>query len=173
MDTQLLKSESTAWIENLALEELNMEESGVIHFSDHLSPEFHLEESSIQFVEQLKEHFETFIVKFNLYRGNQQGLIKVFKISNTVNDFMLFRNSLKLIVTRKSNDLISIYLMSNTGGTYAPRISSQKSTPLTGHDIKAHVGPFNDITWRFNGEMINIHSLVRHYLTEFIRQSSR
>ena len=31
---------STKWIESLALEELNMEESGVINFSEHLNPEY-------------------------------------------------------------------------------------------------------------------------------------
>src|SRR5690606_2919559 len=89
---------STVWIENLALEELNMEDSGVIHFNEHLSPVRALEEASIELMEKLKEKFEIYITKFNEYRGNKNpsSAIKTFKISNTINDFMLFRNSLKL-----------------------------------------------------------------------------
>ena len=95
---------STKWIENLALEEINMEESGVVNFTEHLDPTRLLEESSIELMETLRERFEIYLTKFNEYRGDNgnSGLIKIFKISNTINDFMLFRNSLKLVVARRS-----------------------------------------------------------------------
>ena len=38
---------STTWIESLALDELNMEESGIVNFNEHLNPIHYLEESSI------------------------------------------------------------------------------------------------------------------------------
>ncbi len=168
----------TSWIENLALEELNTEESGIINFEEHLNPEFYLEESSIRFVDELKELFEVYVQKFNEFRGdlNSNSLVKIFKISNTVNDFMLFRNSLKLIVARKANDLVSVGFMSNTGGMYSARVSGTNSfqaSNLTNHEIKAHVGPFQEITWRFNGEIVSKDAIVRHYLTEFLKHSCR
>ena len=46
---------ATNWIETLALEELNMEETGVINFNEHLNPVKLLEESSIELMEELKE----------------------------------------------------------------------------------------------------------------------
>ncbi len=170
------KTQSTAWIENLAMDEINMEESGVINFSEHLDPMHMLEVSSIEFMEQLKEKFEIYMNKFNQLRTHQSDnskAIKMFKNSNTVNDFMLFRNSLKLVVARRSADVISLGFLSNSGGLFAARLNYQPNSSQKIHEIKAHVGPFNNIHWKFNGENVDIDSLVRHYLTEFIKHSAR
>lgn len=167
---------NTHWIENLALEEINMEESGIINMNEHLNPMHFLEESSINFMNALRDRFEVYIQKFNEYRSgqNSSSSIKVFKISNTVNDFMLFRNSLRLIFARKSNNLITIGFLSNGKDLYAPRLHNGENFG-TGpvHEIKAHIGAFNKITWRFQDEIVDLDAMVRHYLSEFIRQSSR
>ncbi|OUR93101.1 hypothetical protein A9Q84_21600 [Halobacteriovorax marinus] len=167
---------TTKWIESLALEEINMEESGVVNFNDHLNPLHMLEESSIDFMDQLREKFEIFVSKFNQFRGsNQSGsAIKVFKISNTINDFMLFRNSLRLVVARKAADLITIGFLANGKEVFTARLRSTDSTGSQGvHEVRAHLGPFNNISWRFNGEIVEVEALVRHYLSEFIRNSAR
>ena len=167
---------STKWIENLAMEEINMDESGIIHVEDHLDPRFMLEESSIEFMNTLKDRFEFYVAKFNEYRGNRQGgsEIKMFKISNTVNDFMLFRNGIRLIFARKSDDLISIGFISGGKDFFGPRLSKDENpgeTPL--HEIKAHIGPFNQISWHFKGEAVSTTPMIKHYLSEFIRISAR
>lgn len=168
---------SSKWIEQLALEEINMDESGIIHMDNHLNPSALLEESSIDFMNAIRDRFEYYVNHFNQYRGgaNATALIKTFKISNTVNDFMLFRNSLRLIFARRSHDVISIGFLSNGKDLFAPRLSEADTygQQIGAHEIRAHVGPFNEITWRFQGEPVNVDALVRHYLTEFIRQSSR
>ena len=41
------------------------------------------------------------------------------------------------------------------------------------HEIKAHVGPFNTISWRFQGEPVELEALVKYYLSEFVKNSSR
>ncbi len=167
---------STTWIENLALEEINMEESGIINMNDHLNPVHFLEESSINFMNQVRDRFEVYIQKFNQYRSNSasHAQIKMFKISNTVNDFMLFRNSLRLIFSRKANNLITIGFLANGKDLYAPRVSEGDSFG-TGpvHEVEAKIGAFNKITWNFQGEIVDIDAMVRHYLSEFIRQSAR
>jgi len=175
---QLINNEniSTTWIENLALDEINMEESGVIKFSEHLDPMHMLEGSSIEFVERLKERFELYLNRFNQLRANQADktrTLKIFKISNTINDFMLFRNSVKLVIARRSPDVISLGFLSNSGGLFAARLNFEPDSTQKIHEIKAHVGPFNNIHWKFNGENVEIDSLVRHYLTEFIKHSAR
>lgn len=165
---------STGWIENLALEEINMDESGVIQFNDHLDTNIFLEESSIQMIDTLRDRFELYATRFNEYRSNPGNSIRIFKISNTVNDFMLFRNSLKLVIARKSHTSISIGFLSNTGSPFAARLNcSSNISENTHHELKAHVGPFNEISWRFLGEPVNVDSLVKHYLSEFIRYSAR
>jgi hypothetical protein len=167
--------QSVSWIENLALEEFNMEESGIIRFNDHLSTQQLLEESSLHFVNKLKDRFEFYVSLFNQYRTNRDTTrsIKIFRISNTINDFILFRNSLKLIVARRAPDVISIGFLSNNGGLFAARLANENQSVHAIHEIKAHVGPFNTISWRFQGETVEVEPLVKYYLTEFVKNSSR
>ena len=167
--------QNVSWIESLAMEEVNMEESGIIRFNDHLNTQQLLEESSLNFVNKLKDRFEFYLALFNQCRTNKDATraIKIFRISNTVNDFILFRNSLKLIVARRSADVISIGFLSNSGGLFTPRTTSENQSVHAIHEIKAHVGPFNTITWRFQDEAVEVESLVKYYLTEFIKNSSR
>lgn len=166
---------NTAWIEKLALDELNMEESGVISLNEHLDPKLYLEESSVNFMNDLRDRFEVYTTKFNQYRTSAKGIgqIKIFKIANTVNDFMLFRNALRLVFSRRANDLISISFLSNGKEIFSPRLRNEDSIQNNAHEIKAHIGPFNDISWKFRGEEFDRDALVRHYLSEFIRLSSR
>ena len=63
-----LQKLATDWVEQLALEELNMEESGVVHMNEHLDPIHFLEESSIEFMNQLRERCEIYTMKFNEFR---------------------------------------------------------------------------------------------------------
>ncbi|OFZ14385.1 MAG: hypothetical protein A2X86_05945 [Bdellovibrionales bacterium GWA2_49_15] len=167
----------TNWIENLAYEELNMDESGVVIMNQHLDPNILLEESSVNFMNALRDKVEIFIGKFNECRGGQSSInhVKIFKISNTINDFMLFRNSLRMVFARKSNDQISIGLLVNGKDLYAPRLTEFDAFGASNqtHDLKAHVGPFNRIIWKFQGEEIDLDAMVRHYLTEFIRHSAK
>ncbi len=162
---------STEWIEALALEELNMEMSGVVNMNEHLSPAGALEESSIRFMDELKDHFELFVSKFNEYRG-ASAQIKLFKISNTVNDFMLYRNSLRLILNRRANDTIAIGFLTGSGEMLPARLGGNTPSVNGPHEIKAHVGAFNEITWRFRGEIVNVEAVARFYMSEFIRNSA-
>ena len=173
---QIEKTLSTTWIENLAFDELNMDEAGVVNFNDHLDPNNLLEEESIEFMNHIRDLFEVYVNKFNHCRGDQQSgaHIKIFKISNTINDFMLFRNSLRLIFSRKSSNLINIGLLVNGKDLFAPRMPGQTDqSNFSCHEITANVGPFNKISWRFQGETVDKHAMVRHYLEEFIKNSAR
>lgn len=165
-----------SWIEGLALDEINMDESGIVNINGHLNPELLLEESSIAFMNELRDRFEAYIARFNEQRtrNHSNATIKIFKISNTVNDFMLFRNSLRLIFARKSHDVISIGFLANGKDIYGARLSfNDKFGSSNIHEIRAHLGPFNKITWRFNNEIVDVDAMVRHYLTEFIVNSAR
>lgn len=165
-----------SWIENLAMEEINMDESGIVNISSHLNPSLLLEESSIELMNDIRDRLEAYTTKFNEHRGrnNANSAIKLFKISNTVNDFMLFRNSLRLIFARKSSDVISIGFLANGKDIYGARLSFNDQFGSTNiHEIRASLGAFNKISWKFNNELIDIDTMVRHYLTEFIVNSAR
>ena len=168
METQEINT--TKWIENLALEELHMEESGVVNFNSQLNPSFFLEESSIQLMNQIRERCDLYVSRFNELRSthHNSAQIKTFKVSNTINDFMLFRNSLRLIISRKSIDVITIGFLTSSGQVFAPRVNQNTSISEGAHEIKAHVGAFNKITWNFMDEKIDVYIMVRHYLSEFV-----
>lgn len=164
------------WIENLAIEEINMEESGVIQYNNHLNPRHLLEESSVNLMSELKSYFNRYVEVFNEFRSSnhdKQNSIKIFKISNTVNDFMLYRNSLKLVCARRNYDLINIGFLSNSGGLFAARLNFNEQAQNRPHEIKADFGAFNKIHWSFEGQPIDLESLAKHYLTEFIKHTAR
>ncbi len=172
-ETQIpVKQNSFSWIEDLALEEISMEESGIIQFNDHLDGNALLEEESIKLMSILRDLFESYSEKFNEFRGNAGTRIRIFKISNTINDFMLFRNSLKLVVARKARDTISIGFLSNTG-VFAARLNAFSPIESGIHEIKAKIGVFNKVSWEFQGEKVDLETLARHYLTEFIKHSAQ
>ena len=167
---------SLKWIEGLALDEINMEESGIVHINEHLSLSCLLEEASIEFMDRLKDLCELYVAKFNEFRGNRSSgsQIKVFKVSDTVNDFMLFRNSLRLIFSRKAGDLITIGFVASGKDLFASRMDKDdRFGDKPAHQITARVGPFNDISWRIGDEPVDMRSLARHYLSEFIVNSAR
>lgn len=166
---------STKWIENLAIEEINMDETGIIDLDSHLDPRLFLEEASVELMNDIRERFEIYVEKFNEFRGlESHATIKIFKISNTINDFMLFRNSLRLIFSRRTDDVIQIRFMASGKDLYRARAGKGESTFSENiHEIKAHIGPFNNISWLFNGEKIELDPLVRHYLSEFIKNSAQ
>lgn len=169
---------NTKWIEDLALDELNMEESGIVHFDEHLDIDQMLDESSLEIMNQIRDFVEVYVARFNEYRTsnnpNTQGAkIKIFKISNTVNDFMLFRNSLKLVFARKSHNIISVGFLSRSGGLYSARLNQHTPAINAAHEIRAHVGPFNKITWNFEGEPVDLQVMVKHYISEFVKHSAR
>ena len=167
---------NTDWIESLAFDEINMDEAGIVDFNEHLDPQSFLEEESIRFMNGIRDLFEVFVTRFNECRGGPDSgaQIKIFKISNTVNDFMIFRNSLRLIFSRKASDLIVISLLANGKDIFAPRLNeSNGQSNISHHEICASIGPFNSIKWKFQGEEVIIKSMVRHYLEEFIKTSAR
>lgn len=169
----LVENTNTSWLEQLALDEINMEETGVVHIQK-TDPEKMLEEASVKLMAELKDLFELYTHKFNEYRnqyGSEQN-VRIFKISDTINDFMLFRNSLKLIVARRSADTISIGFLSNSGGLMAARLGTETSEQKI-HDVRGHLGPFGHITWKFQGNDVNFPALVRHYMTEFTQLSAK
>ena len=169
------KTLTTDWIESLAFDEINMDEAGVVDFNEHLDPQTFLEEDSIKFMNIIRDLFEVYVTRFNECRGgpNSGAQIKIFKISNTVNDFMIFRNSLRLIFSRKASDLIVISLLANGKDIFAPRLNDTNQGHITHHEVCASIGPFNSIKWKFQGEEVNTRAMVKHYLMEFIKNSAR
>ncbi len=162
--------QSPAWLSQLVAEEINAEASGIINVATEQNELELLDRSSIQLMEELKNELEYLITLFNHERARNypDKAIKFFKIANTVNDFMIYRKSLKMIFSRRAVDLITIQI--NRGQINS--IDLTQSTPNNNYwEINARVGAFTQVEWFYQDEKINAANLVQYLMTTFIRSS--
>jgi hypothetical protein len=161
---------SPAWLSQLVSEEINAESSGIINIPTEQSELELLDRSSIHLMDLLKNELEFLITVFNQERAQNypEKAIKFFKIANTVNDFMIYRKSLKMIFSRRAVDLITIQI--NRGQINA--IDLNQNTPHNNYwEINAKVGVFSQVEWFYLDEKINLDNLVQYLMTVFIRSS--
>src|SRR4051812_1889016 len=92
-----IKMDRISWIKDLVLAEQQMEDSGIIDMSAGFDAEKELEDATIEFLADLKTGFIEAASTFNQLKGSALGTIKIYGISKTRADFMLFRNGFKLI----------------------------------------------------------------------------
>ena len=172
------------WIEELAKAELGLQEKGEVDPFGHLNEEKILKDHTFSFLKELRTLFQTYATSFNEARQDTRQTIKVYGIAQTEADFLVFRNNLKLVVTFVKAGQIEISFHALSGGLFTP---NKKVPPLTktgiprppgkfedssGDVFDLELGPFNESTWFFNGTHVEPPSLVRFYLTEFIKNST-
>jgi hypothetical protein len=167
--------EKLAWIKDLVRAEQKMEESGVVDFSAGFDPQQLLVSESIDFLNILKNAFIEAASSFNQLKGSSVGRIKIYGISNTHADFMLFRNGFKLIFSLKEPGVIGIRFH-YVGATFVqvPAASDNGQKPPTDEDLLfARWGAFGDLVWTYQEQPVKIDFLVRYYMTRFIRESAK
>ena len=96
------------WIKELVLAEQQMEDTGTINLSA-VSPDAHLEEQTLEFIRDIKAGFVEATAAFNQLKCSVVGTLKIYGISNTKADFMLFRNGYKLIFSIKRAGEVEVY----------------------------------------------------------------
>lgn len=159
-----------SWIKDLVHAEQQMEESGMIDFNAGFDPQRLLSEESLHFLNDLKISFVDSVTTFNQLKGSPLGRIKVYGISNTEADFMLFRNGFKLIFSLKRPGHISIKFH-YVGSNFMPNTGD---TNDQGEDqVIAKWGPFGDLVWTYNDQSLKIDFLVRYYLSRFVKESAK
>jgi hypothetical protein len=157
------------WIKELVLEEQRMEDSGVVQLHS-TQPENYLEEHSLEFLRDAKAVFIEAISTFNHLKGSALGTIKIYGISNTKADFMLFRNGYKLIFSMRRPGEIEIYNSITSSHFLAP--DSEKK--VNENDVlRAQWGAFGELNWQYRNLNVKIDYLVRHYMSLFIRESTK
>jgi hypothetical protein len=158
------------WIKDLVISEQKMEDTGVVDLSS-VSPDAHLEAQTIEFLRDVKTAFIEAAATFNQFKGSGSGNLKIYGISNTRADFMLFRNGYKLIFSYKRSGEIEVYHSLMSSHFLNP---SEAEQPNDSRDIiRAHWGAFGDMTWTYKNLSVRIDYLVRHYITRFVRESAK
>ncbi len=164
-----------SWIKELVRAEQRMEESGVVDFSFGFDPQQLLFSESLDFLNSLKNSFIDSSSSFNQLKGSTVGRIKIYGISNTHADFMLFRNGFKLIFALKEPGVIGIrFHYVGAGFVQSPAASDNGAKVPSEEDIlMARWGAFGDLVWTYQDQQVKVDYLVRYYMTRFIRESAK
>jgi len=157
------------WLKKLVDNEAEFFHTGAIDSSNQLNHNRVIEEATVEFLQELREEFTNCVNLFNAYRGgvHMPSSVKIFSISNTAADFILFRNSLKLVISNPSTGVINFAFASRTN-TFS---KNSTKTEREGYDLIAQMYPFNELAWTFHGEKVSMSVLVRFLFTEFVRSS--
>lgn len=163
--------EKLTWIKELVLAEQQMEEAGVVDMSAGFDPDRQLEEATLEFINDLKAAFVEAASAFNQLKGSTLGHLRIYGISKTQADFMLFRNGYKLIFSMREPGTIVISY-SNAGAHYVPgALAKDEEGPSD--TLRANWGAFGQLKWTYNDHPINIDYLVRYYMSRFVKDSAR
>lgn len=165
--------EKLSWIKELVLAEQQMEEAGVVDMEAGFDPARQVEEATLEFIQDLKTGFVEAASAFNQLKGSTLGHIRIYGISKTKADFMLFRNGYKLIFSMRQPGTISV-TYSNAGANYVPGQQAGKAEDGKGQDqLRASWGAFGQLIWTYNDHEINLNYLIRYYMSRFVKDSAR
>lgn len=165
--------EKITWIKDLVLAEQQMEDSGMVDMTAGFDPERELENATAEFLLDLKTAFVESASTFNQLKGSGLGTIKIYGISKTQADFMLFRNGFKLIFSLRQPGLITV-TFNTTAPHFVPgqaAVDTQSPAPVD--HLKARWGAYGELAWTSNDLPINLDYLVRYYLSRFVKESAK
>ena len=166
------------WIHELARAEIHPEAEKLLQLGRTFDPQQLVEESTIDFLTELREHFNEYARIFNAYSetGSKFQEIKVYSLAQTAADFMVFRNQIKLVVTNAAHGVIQFSFSQHVrstltvdGQVHSSNGNSALNTVGQGQDLLAQVGPFRDVFWTFQGEKVTSDQVAKFYFAEFVR----
>jgi hypothetical protein len=168
------------WLHELARAEVHPDAEKLLQLGRSFDPQQLVEESTIDFLTELKEHCTENARLFNAYSENNTRFqdIKVYAVAQTAADFMLFRNQIKLIFSNSVHGVIQISFAQHVRGTFSVDGQGQtqqtlQSSPLGSQvqELLAQVGPFRDLFWTFQGEKVTPEQVSKFYFAEFAKMT--
>jgi len=180
-DSKNILPSQQGWIHELARGELYPDVEKALQMGSSFDPQQLVEESTIEFLAELREKFAEYAKVFNTFseKGTRFQEIKVYSAAQTAADFMVFRNQIKLLVTNVSHGVIQLVFTHHVRGTLsvdgqvqvtsggaAAQGAAQAPQP---QDLLAQVGPFRDVFWTFQGEKVTPEQVAKFYFIEFAR----
>jgi len=176
-DAALTALNNPGWIHELARAEIHPDAERVLQLGRSFDPQQMVEESTIDFLMELREQFNDYARVFNGFSesGGRFQDVKVYSLAQTSADFMVFRNSVKLVVSNNVHGVIQFTFAQHVRTTMS--VDGQDSTaaqlnaavPNQSQELLAQVGPFRDVHWTFQGEKVQPEQVARFYFSEFIR----
>lgn len=166
--------ENKTWIRELVAADEQIEKSVMIDMNLGLDTQRILVNETITYLLRIKNEFAEAAAGFNEMKPTALGRIKVYGIAKTHADFMLFRNGYKMIFSIKNSGLISIRFH-YVGNMAIPQPNQKENVTIVMDEelLEAKWGAFEEVIWNYKGLSFKPEYLVRHYLTTFIKESSR
>jgi hypothetical protein len=164
------------WLHELARAEVHPEAEKLLQLGNSFDPQQVVEESTIDFLTELREHFTEFARMFNSYseQGAKFQEIKVYAAAQTAADFMLFRNQIKLIFSNSSHGVIQISFAQHIRGSLAvdgqvQNVGNAATVGSQAQELLVQLGPFRDVSWTFQGEKVGAEQVAKYYFAEFAK----
>ena len=159
------------WIHELARAEVHPEAEKLLQLGSSFDSQQLVEESTIGFLTELRDCFTQSVRTFNAYsEGNTRFQeVKIYTIAQTVADFMIFRNQIKLVISNSAHGVIQLSYSHHQRASLAVNGQSQPRPLSPPQEILARLGPFRTVDWVFQGEKVSPEQVAKFNLTEFVR----
>ncbi len=163
--------EHLSWVKDLVEAEKNMHETGLVDvYMDILGNEYFTQQS-IRFITTLRNDFTQAVNMFNDLIDTPNQKIKIYSISRSQADFMLFRNGLKLMCSlKKVGEVCFRMSYLNPQPPVAGETNTLESKDQEDIILGVH-GPMGNIEWQYKNRPINTEALIRYYMIRFTRES--
>jgi hypothetical protein len=157
------------WMVELAQNERAMLMEDTIHIKDdeQLKQE-RMRRETDRFMQVLRQKVTRLVQIFNESKGHESSNIKMFKIAGSSLDFMLFRNTLKLVFATPKTGTVDVYFSS-----YLETAKDDKNPFVSGERLELKMGPFDEPLWCLKGERIAMDNLIRKFVSDFVLLSCR
>lgn len=171
---EINRHENKTWIRELVSADEQIEKSVMIDMNLGLDTQRILVNETITYLLRLKTDFAEACAGFNELKPTALGRLKIYGIAKTHADFMLFRNGYKMIFSIKNAGLISIRFHF-VGNMAIPQPQQKENVTIVMDEqlLEAKWGAFEEVLWTYKGQPFKSEYLVRHYMTTFIKESSR
>jgi hypothetical protein len=169
-------TDRVSWIKDLVRAEEQMEESGMVEVGGTTENERQMAHETLKFLQTLKNEFIESASVFNEMKASALGRIKIYGVAKTTADFMLFRNGFKMIFAMSSPGCISVrfnFIGPNYIPSQIPTAGASSANVMDEHLLQAQAGPFGDLSWTYQNHVVKMESIVRYYVSLFIRESTR
>jgi hypothetical protein len=165
--------EKVEWIRELVSIEEQLEEAGIVDVDNDPDPEAILAIESTAYLNHIKMEFIDATAAFNDIKTSPLSRVKIYAIAKTAADFMLFRNGFRMIFSLKKPGILSIRFnfMSSTFVPQGQQSGAGAQTLMEEDLIEARWGAFGDISWHYKNEPVRTASMVKYYMSKFIRES--
>lgn len=154
------------WAAQLAFHERRLEKEGTVDYGVPFRRQELLAEKTKEFARILQHTFRKHVEHFNQARKSAAHAIHVYRVSRSEEDFLMYRNGVKLIVSAQRAGRISL----SFNQFIAPVSQGEQHSNV---ELEAIWGPFDQLLWTYKGERVQLMDIVRYFISELAFQSFR